>query len=84
MIVLAPAKYVKAIGRKKTERKMRNRLLAYSSMILMSVAHKKVIIAIARILLTVLYNMLKNKEPYNAKLYRRSDKLLIEREIASE
>ena len=37
--------------------------------------HKE-IIAIARMLLTALYNMLKNKEPYNAELYRKSEILL--------
>ncbi|MEG6568097.1 transposase, partial [Thermoanaerobacterium saccharolyticum] len=35
--------------------------------------HKKAIIAIARMLLTALYNMLKKKEPYNAELYKKSD-----------
>lgn len=46
--------------------------------------HKKAIIAIARMLLTVLYNMLKNKEPYNAELYRKSDVLPVNREITVE
>ena len=46
--------------------------------------HKKAIIAIARILLTALYNMLKNKEPYNAELYRKSDVLPVNREITIE
>ncbi len=46
--------------------------------------HKKAIIAIARILLTALYNMLKNKEPYNAELYRKSDILPANREITVE
>ena len=46
--------------------------------------HKKAIIAIARMLLTALYNMLKNKEPYNAELYRKSDVLPINREITIE
>ena len=35
--------------------------------------HKKAIIAIARMLLTALYYMLKNAENYNAELYRKSD-----------
>lgn len=38
--------------------------------------HKKAIIAIARMLLTALYNMLKSKDPYNAELYRKSDVFL--------
>ena len=46
--------------------------------------HKKAIIAIARMLLTALYHMLKNKEEYNADLYRKSDVLPIEREITVE
>ena len=36
--------------------------------------HKKAIIAIARMLLTAIYNILKKNEPYNAELYRLSDK----------
>lgn len=46
--------------------------------------HKKAIIAIARMLLTALYNMLKKKEPYNAELYRNSDVLPVDREITVE
>lgn len=46
--------------------------------------HKKAIIAIARMLLTALYNMLKNNEPYNAELYRKSDVIPIDREITIE
>jgi transposase len=46
--------------------------------------HKKAIIAIARMLLTALYNMLKKNEPYNAVLYRNSDVLPINREITVE
>jgi len=46
--------------------------------------HKKAIIAIARMLLTALYNMLKKKEPYNAELYKKSDFLPVEREITIE
>lgn len=35
--------------------------------------HKKAIIAIARMLLTAIYNILKKREPYNPELYRKSD-----------
>ena len=35
--------------------------------------HKKAIVAIARMLLTAIYNILKKREPYNADLYRKSD-----------
>ena len=34
--------------------------------------HKKAIIALARMLLTAIYNMLKKKEPYNSELYAHS------------
>lgn len=46
--------------------------------------HKKAIIAIARMLLTALYHMLKNRENYNAELYRKSDLPLIDRVITVE
>ena len=46
--------------------------------------HKKAIIAIARMLLTALYHMLKNGETYNAKLYRKSDLPPVDREITVE
>ncbi len=35
--------------------------------------HKKAIIAIARMLLTAIYNILKKNEPYNPELYRRDN-----------
>lgn len=46
--------------------------------------HKKAIIAIARMLLTALYHMLRNGEYYNAELYRKSDAMPVEREISQE
>jgi transposase len=46
--------------------------------------HKRAIIAIARMLLTAIYNILKNKEPYNAELYKKSDVLPVDREITVE
>ena len=46
--------------------------------------HKKAIIAIARLLLTALYNMLKKKESYNPDLYRKSDIIPVDREISVE
>lgn len=46
--------------------------------------HKKAIIAIARMLLTTLYHMLKNGENYNAELYRKSDLPPVDREITVE
>lgn len=46
--------------------------------------HKKAIIAIARMLLTAIYNILKKSEPYNAELYRQSDKPPVQREVTVE
>jgi transposase len=46
--------------------------------------HKRAIIAIARMLLTAIYHILKNKEPYNAELYKKSDVLPVDREITVE
>ena len=43
--------------------------------------HKKAIIAIARMLLTAIYNILKKNEPYNAELYRKSDMPPVQREV---
>ena len=46
--------------------------------------HKKAIIAIARMLLTAIYNMLKKNEPYNPELYRWSDRPPAHREVSVE
>jgi len=46
--------------------------------------HKKAIIAIARMLLTAIYNILKKNEPYNAELYRQADRPPIQREVSVE
>ena len=46
--------------------------------------HKKAIIAIARMLLTAIFNILKKNEPYNAELYRQADKLPVQREVSIE
>lgn len=46
--------------------------------------HKKALIAIARMLLTAIYNILKKNEPYNAELYRQSDKPPVQREVSVE
>lgn len=46
--------------------------------------HKKAIIAIARMLLTAIYNIIKKDEPYNAELYRKSDCPPIQREVTVE
>lgn len=46
--------------------------------------HKRAILAIARMLLTAIYHILKKKEPYNAELYKKSDILPVSREITIE
>ena len=46
--------------------------------------HKKAIIAIARMLLTAIYNILKKNEPYNSELYRKADRPPAHREIPLE
>jgi transposase len=46
--------------------------------------HKRAIIAIARMLLTAIYNIIQKKEPYNAELYKKSDVLPVDREITVE
>lgn len=46
--------------------------------------HKRAIIAIARMLLTAIYNILKKKEAYNPELYKKSDVLPVNREITVE
>lgn len=46
--------------------------------------HKKAIIAIARMLLTAIYNILKKNEPYDPELYRRADHPPAHREVSVE
>lgn len=53
--------------RKKSNPEVRNRYLSIKK----RRGHKKAIIAIARMLLTAIYNILKKNEPYNPDLYRR-------------
>lgn len=63
--------------RKKSNPEIRNRYLALKK----RRGHKKTIIAIARMLLTAIYNILKKNEPYNAELYRQADKPPIQRNV---
>ena len=44
--------------------------------------HKKAIIAIVRMLLTAIYNMLKKNEPYNPELYCKADRPPAHREVS--
>lgn len=46
--------------------------------------HKKAIIAIARMLLTAIFNILKKNEPYNPELYRNGDRPPVHREVSVE
>ena len=46
--------------------------------------HKKAIIAIARMLLTAIYNILKRNVPYNPELYRKADRPPAHREVSVE
>ncbi len=46
--------------------------------------HKKAIIAIARMLLTALYHMLKNGQNYNSELYKKSTGIPADKEITVE
>lgn len=55
-----------------------NRYLAIKK----SRGHKKAIIAIARMLLTAIYNILKKNEPYNPELYRKSDLPTVHRDVS--
>ena len=57
---------------------VRNRYLALKK----RRGYKKAIIAIARMLLTVIYNMLKKNEPYNPELYRKGDRFPAYREVS--
>lgn len=55
--------------RKKCNPEIRSRYLSIKK----RRGHKKAIIAIARMLLTAIYNILKKSEPYNPQLYRRAN-----------
>lgn len=55
--------------RAKTNSEIRNRYLSIKK----RRGHKKAIIAIARMLLTAIYNILKKNEPYNPELYLRAN-----------
>lgn len=46
--------------------------------------HKRAIIAVARMLLTAIYYILKNSEPYNPKLYKKAESNPLSREISVE
>ncbi len=64
--------------RSKANPEVRNRYLALKK----RRGHKKAIIAISRMLLTAIYNILKKNEPYNPTLYRQSDRPPVHREVS--
>ncbi len=66
--------------RKKSNPEIRNRYLNLKK----RRGHKKAIIAIARMLLSAIYNILKKNEPYNSKLYRKADLPPAHREVSIE
>lgn len=67
-----------AVVTSKKHPEIRNRYLALRK----RRGHKKAIIAIARMLLTAIYNILKKGEPYNPDLYRKADKPPAHREVS--
>jgi len=58
-----------AVSKSEKHPEIRNRYLALRK----RRGNKKAVIAIARMMLTAIYNILKKNEPYNAELYRKSD-----------
>lgn len=66
-ITLAHPKYVKAIRGNLSIKHRRG--------------HKRAIIAIARMMLTAIYQILKKSEPYNAELYKKADEVPKFREV---
>jgi len=69
-----------AVSKSEKHPEIRNRYLALRK----RRGHKKAVIAIARMLLTAIYNMLKKNEPYNAELYRKADLPPAHREVSFE
>ena len=67
-----------AVSRSEKHPEIRNRYLSLKK----RRGHKKAVIAISRMLLTAIYNMLKKNEPYNAELYRKADKPPAHREVS--
>src|SRR5699024_1369049 len=66
-----------AVTKSKKHPEIRNRYLRIRK----RRGHKRAIIAIARMLLTAIYHILKKKEPYNPELYKKSTTIPASREI---
>ena len=83
-----PGAYIKALLvqcalnaiRAKKFPEVRNRYLALKK----RRGHKKAVIAVARMLLTAIYNMLKKNEPYNSELYRKGNRPPDHREVSAD
>src|SRR5699024_1453777 len=69
-----------AVTKSKKHPEIRNRYLRIRK----RRGHKRAIIAIARMLLTAIYHILKKKEPYNPELYKKSTTIPASREITVE
>ena len=67
-----------AVSKSEKHPEIRNRYLALRK----RRGHKKAVIAIARMLLTAIYHILKKNEPYNADLYLKSDKPPANRQVS--
>lgn len=69
-----------AVSKSEKHPEIRNRYLSLKK----RRGHKKAVIAISRMLLTAIYNILKKNEPYNAELYRKDDMPPINRQVSVE
>jgi len=69
-----------AVSNSEKHPEIRNRYLALRK----RRGHKKAVIAIARMMLTAIYNILKKNEPYNADLYRKTDVPPTNRQVSVE
>jgi hypothetical protein len=69
-----------AVSTSEKHPEIRNRYLALRK----RRGHKKAVIAIARMMLTAIYSMLKKNEPYNPELYRKVDNPLEHRQVSTQ
>jgi len=67
-----------AVSRSEKHPEIRNRYLVLRK----RRGHKKAVVAIARMMLTAIYHILKKNEPYNAELYRKADKPPVNRQVS--
>jgi transposase len=67
-----------AVSKSEKHPEIRNRYLSLRK----RRGHKKAVIAISRMLLTAIYHILKKNEPYNAELYKSSDKPPVNRQVS--